>query len=393
MRVVVFTIMYSLITQIVLAQVYSTQDLLRMQFEADESNEAIEFFELEYRTATIDLNRLANSTEYVLPQSIRIDPPNLFHFHHVVTLVGLSGPKENPTISIWLAGNYKYRDATFYFDTNGDRNFNNDGSPIKISKKSIFQLRPDYQRPTISESTKETDKQMTLKRITNGFAIAGSVGIGAGKLEYQYDDLSTGFPVWYEVNYVEKLLTIAISYDTRKLQFGFATTFENDFYYSSHLNVKKGEPFTKVLPDPTQGLPNRTRSVRYDNIVKMTNADTHGTNKILGSVFVAYKIWESKLFDLQPRAAFGSISYLDPQYLRLNSQDNEVYTLKTGIFYEVGVRSEITTGDQSALFLEVVRSANSWKPENFLYDTPHENLTSKSTVLRFKLGYRIALKR
>jgi len=385
------TFLIALVTaQLINAQVPIINDEFRTNLEEAQKQEKIDFFELPYRTTTIDLRGLKDLTDYAIVESVVITPPdNLNDFNDVVVLVGLFGELETPTMIVMLAGNYTSRRVTFFTDQNQDRDFTNDAIPSRVVKGT--------ESIAISLSTQAGEQSLTLQlpaankietkpktRIGDGFSIALSGGVGAGNISYEYDDLVIGFPTSYKVRVVEKMFRTALAYDIKRFQFGVSATFQNFFFYTSKLRIRTGEP-ERVR------IPGFTTVVVIENVDQRINDDSHSPNRVQGAFFAAYKFPFGRVVDIQPIAAFGMTSYLDPEYNYRVNVDGEVYTLKSSPFYEVGVRSEFAIGIEKTLFIEVVRNSSAWEPKNFPADVELENFDSGTVTIKVNFGFRFAI--
>ncbi|MEP5611988.1 MAG: hypothetical protein ABJP45_07045 [Cyclobacteriaceae bacterium] len=371
------------------AQVPVINDEFRTNLEEAQRQEKIDFFELPYRTTTVDLRGLVDLTDYKIDESVVITPPeNLRDFNDVVVLVGLFGEVETPTMIVMLAGNYDSRRVTFFTDQNQDRDFTNDAVPSRVIKGTdssniILYTEAGEQNLTLSLPEATLKKETKLKtRIEEGFSIALTGGVGSGNIRYSYDDLTIGFPTNYKVRVTEKMFRAALAYDVKRFQFGVSTSFQNFFFYTSKLSVKKGERERITTPNGNV--------VVIENVDEHINEDRHGPNKLQFAIFTAYKFYVGKIADIQPIVAFGLTSYLNPEYTHRVNQ-NEVYALGASPFYEVGIRSEFAIGIERSFFIEVVRNSTVWEPENFLPDVERENFDSGILVTKINFGVRFAL--
>ncbi len=377
------------------AQVTMMPDQFRMQLgDGQQTIESVQFYELPYRTNTIDLRGIQPLTDYIIPQSIVITPPNLSSFEEVTVLIGLTGEElENPIVILWLAGDYKKRRITFFIDRDQDRDFTNDRGPIRLvagdeprlitmeingSEESLWITPPE---PQISREKKPKE------RIGSGFNLAFAAGIGTGEMEYSYDDLTIGYPSWYSVPITEKAISATATYTFKRFNFGVNIALQNHFYYTSQLNIKRGEPERRIIFDQF----GRSTAATFDNIEIRQNYDKHSPNRVQYSAMLMYSIPIGKTFSLQPMARFGMTSYLNAEYNASINDDGEVYPLKSTTFYELGIRGEFAVGLQKAVFIELARNSHEWEPEGFLNGTDHENYTSSFVVGKYMVGYRFSL--
>ncbi len=377
----------------VVAQVPILPDQFRVNLSAGQSQQEedpVEFFELEYKYATLDLRGLQELTTHKLPSSLVITPPDLNDFDHVVVLVGVSGEIDDPSIIVWLAANYRTNRITLFVDQDQDRDFNNDRGPMRIrrggepvsillsngGKDQSLQLNP----PPLPV------KPSRQRRIDNGISVGFSAGLGVGGINYQYEDLTYGHPTTYNVSLVEKFAKLVLSYDLRQFQVGTSLAIQNHFFYTSTLKIKKGEPIRTEIPDPF--LPGRTTFVTVENADEKINVDRHSPNRLQVAAYGAYKINVRKSVTLQPMIAAGVTTYFNPEYTRLINESGETYDLKPSLFFEGGLRAEFTIGLYKAFFLEFSHSFEQWEPQDFVAGIPHEGFDSDFGISRFALGYR-----
>lgn len=357
------------------------------------SETPISWFELEYKSPSIDLRGLQELTSYQIPDSVLITPPDISTFLHMVTLVGITGDFKDPTLIVWLAGNYRANRFTLFTDQDQDRDFNNDRKPIRIRRGGeVVHIRIttnqgdqflDLLPPPRNQETRIT------RPIGNGLSLSFSGGLGVGSISYDYQDLSFNQPTKYSVRLVEKGLKVTAAYEWNNIQFGASAAFQNHFFYTSTLEIKKGDPIRLEVPDPN--LPGRTTFITIENVEKLTNKDTHSPNRLQTSLYGSYLFRFGSNFVLQPIVSAGIVTHFDPQYTRIADEEGETYDLKRYSFYEAGIRMEFTTGLSKAMYLEFMYATEQWQPENFLSGIPHESLESGFSVLRFNIGYRFSM--
>ncbi|MEP1093951.1 MAG: hypothetical protein ABJG78_02510 [Cyclobacteriaceae bacterium] len=370
------------------SQIPIVPDQFRVNLEEQEIRKMMKFYQLNFRTPTIDLRPLKPLVDVDIPDSIVVVPPSLSNFDHVVVLIGLVEGDASSMV-VWLAGNYNYRNITFFLDKDQDRDFTNDVDPIKIKAGSAEReviLTQDGVDRKMWLSVPEIEVKRIEKykvRIANRFAIAFNMGVGTGETNYRYDDLTIGHPTNYFVKITEKNLTTSITYDFKNFNLGVTASFQNHFYFTSHLDVKKGEPFFRIIAG--------VRPIYEDNIDHHVNLDLHSNNRIQYSLFGTYKVKVGRAIDVQAFARVGRTSYFIPEYNRLVREEDQTFPLRSSPFYEIGLRSEFTVGISKAFFIEIARNENKWVPEGFLDDTPHENFESESIIVKLNVGYRFAL--
>ena len=210
------------------------------------------------------------------------------------------------------------------------------------------------------------------------------MGVGTGEIDYSYDDLLIGYPTNYFVKITEKNLTASITYDFRHFNVGITGSFQNHYYFTSHFDVTRGEPYFRNV-----GVGNLP--VYEDNIDHHVNLDRHSNNRVQYSLFGTYKLKVGRATDVQAFVRVGKTSYFVPEYNKLTRAEDQTYPLRTSPFYEVGIRTEFTVGIYKACFVEMAWNQQKWEPEGFLQDTLHENFESNAYVLKLNVGYRFAL--
>ncbi len=377
---------FSLILE-VSGQIPIMPEQFRVNLGAKDVQHDMKFYQLKYRTSIIDLRRLKPLVNAELPDSVVIVPPDLSSFDHVVVLVGLSG-SDNSSMIVWLAGNYNYRNITFFLDYDQDRNFVNDREPVKI-KAGADPVEVILTQNNQSKKLLLTVPKIEVKRIekykvriANRFAVGFSMGVGTGETNYRYDDLVIGYPTSYFVKITEKNLTASLSYDIKNFNLGVSASFQNHYYFTSHLDVVKGEPYRRLIDFLT---------IYDDNTDHHVNLDEHSNNRLQLGVFGTLKLKVSRSIDIHTTFHTGLTSYFNPEYNRFVHRENHIYPLRRSPFYEIGVKAEFTTGIAKAWFVEIARNDQKWEPEGFLHDTPHENFESSSVIMKLNVGYRMGL--
>ncbi len=388
-RKLIFIIFFTCLAFEVASQIPIMPEQFRVNLGAKDIHRDMSFYQLQYRTSTVDLRKLKPMVKQEIPDSVVIVPPDLSSFDHVVVLVGLVG-NDASNMVLWLAGNYNYRNITFFLDYDQDRNFVNDEGPVRIKAGADpveVMLAQNNQNRKLLLTVPEVEVRRIEKykvRIANRFAVGLSMGVGTGDINYQYDDLVIGYPTSYFVKITEKNLTATLSYDTRLFNVGVSASFQNHYYFTTHLDVVKGEPFYRRLIDFIW--------LYDDNTDHHVNLDEHSNNRVQLGVFGSLKLKISRAIDIHTTFRTGLTSYFNPTYNRFVHQEDQIYPLRTSPFYEVGVRVEFTTGIERAVFVEFARNEQKWEPEGFLADTPHENFESSSVMAKLNVGYRFTLK-
>lgn len=332
------------------------------------NKENIEFYHLTYRTSTLDLRLLNKYTDYTVPESIVITPPDLSSFDHTVVLVGLYGEKENPNIIIWLGGNYNYKNITFFLDYDQDRDFTNDKPSMKVKEGSEpinVVLKPEYgeQNLWLSVPKVNVTAKKEKRRIYNKFTLGVTAGAGSGELTY-VDSNPTTYHNYY-VNISEKHFGTNVSYYSRYFIVGINASFQNHHFYASY-----------------DLEPHQTAASSIN-----VNRDFHSPNKLQLGLQTAVRIPLSAFIEFQPTFKFGYASYFNPEYKK-NKFSDEAYALSSSKFYELGARVEFTVGIENAFFVEFAKNKQDWAPE-VLSDT--DTFESNMKITKFVVGYNMSL--
>lgn len=335
---------------------------------ASTKEENVDFYHLTYRTPTIDLRLLKRYTKYNVPESIIITPPDLSAFDHTVVLVGLYGDVDNPTIIIWLGGNYNYRNITFFLDVDQDRNFTNDNPPLKVKEGSdpiniVISNELGEQNLWLSVPKVNVVTKKTKRKIYDQLAIGITAGAGSGSLTYDDPNPSTFHN--YHVNISEKHFGLSLSYYSKYFILGLNASYQNHHFYASY-DPEPGEIATTSI-----------------NV----NRDLHSPNKSQLGLLTAIRLPLSSFIEFQPTFKLGMANYFNPEYKK-NKFSDEAFALGTSMFYEFGVRMEFTVGVENAFFVEIAKNYQDWEPEVF---SDSETFESAMKITKFAVGYNIGL--
>jgi len=386
------------------------QILLPIQYEGKAKSKNLQHKESFYIykaavNSVIDLKQFKRyKREFDLPDSVNIILPEMNNAIDTTLLIGFIKEKTTSLghLVLLLANNYKTTEVTFYIDSNLDGNYRNDGKAITILAGTppinIALLPLDEQpfnlslgvpkRLSIEEEREALIKDLTRKdknTITNMLAFELHAGVGSGKLTYQFDDLNSGFPVWYTVSQSEKNIGVALSYDFRLLRVGISATFQHLFQYTSYLNTRFAEQ--EIIVDPTTN-----RSIIRENVQVDRNIDDHARSRVQWSTFITGRIRLRNYLELQPLINVGQVSTFPNEYLADTRINIRAYDLPANPFLELGIRFEGTSGNRKALFFGISRSKLWWKPTNFL-EEGQVNYWSKVINWKIMGGYRFARRR
>lgn len=352
------------------------------------------FYNYPFTGEVIDLKEVQRRNPHLgLPKSIQIILPDLSEIRDTSLLIGVLKNNQGSAyhLVILIAGDYETNEVTFFADTNLDHDYRNDGAPFVLiggaDAKSVF-LHPAGEKALkltlsvpkrlsrIEQKVKElkTDNKKIKTRISNKIAIGLAMGAGIGKLRYNYDNLSLGYPTWYNVRFSEKAIKAMLSYDLPKFRIGIDASFINHYYYTSYLNVRFAEP----------------KGVKT-GVLTERNIDKHVLNRWQIGLTAAYRIRLSRFSELQPIVTYGKNFYFSDVYYSDNRPRKEnAYNLSPNTYFEYGAQIEFTTGYQKVFLFNVVINNLSWKPDDFAAELEIQNLTTKHASWKIMFGYRFA---
>jgi len=293
------------------------------------------------------------------PDFVTISPPDINFYTEKYVLVGLipGVPATEDALVMLLAVNYESERVTFWIDTNNDRDFNigtkvvrlvRGQNPLPIKITSITAHFTD-QELSISLPEKIEKKFNRLKKTTkiiNSLAVDVFAGAGGGNLNYQFDNLTTGFPSWYDVPLAEKGIGAAISYNFKNIRLGLTGTYLNTSAYTSVLKNQFDVPERRT--DPASG-----REFFVDRVEVRRNADQHTNKKIQYAALIGYRIHPSPSTEIQPFVSYGRTAFLPAEYRARRGGEESVYELGPSTFYQAGLRFEFAVGAKRACFLDL----------------------------------------
>ncbi len=376
------------------------QILLPNQYEGKANAKELEYKETfyVYKASVSPVIQLKQFKQYypelALPDTLRIELPDLSHAKDTTLLLGVLQEEVTAPahLVLLLATDYTTNEVTFYVDSNMDGNYNNDEAPILVQAGKTpldINLYPMDEKPlqfslgipkrtSIGEKNQELLKELRRKskmKIRNKLTLGVHAGVGVGRLTYEYDNLDIAYPTWYTVRFTERALGLNLDYEATKFRVGVNATLNNHFYYTSYLNVQFAEP---------RGL--------KTGILTERNIDTHALNRLQVGGSVAYKIPLTAYLEVQPIFSAGQLFYLSDNYFSDNRPNKEIaYALSPDFFYEVGVRIDVTVGQEKALFLDLVNNTLKWRPNNFLEGINFSSLAISHRTWKINLGYKISL--
>ena len=360
-------------------------DDFRVQLDLEESI-AVQFYQMTYSGSRLDLRRI-KALHKDIPAYVDIVPPNNLDFYKDITvLVGVpeKGLVNDNTVVIWLAANFSTNSITLFSDDDQDRNFLNDPglhefqagpSPRKILLKSkpeggrdrVYYLSlPKRKKPSF-------DRNKRQRKIINKLSIGMSLSTGSGGLEYSYENLDTGSPAWYNVDFTERIFRLDLSYNLSFISAGVDFSYQGVNYYASYL--------TELLANPGNG-PDR---------VTTANQDLHGATKTQYGLSVVGRIPISRSTEIQPVVRYGMVSFKNQEYFP-NRYQQESINLPAVAYLETGIRVEFVAGMFSAIYVEATKFSQDWKPEGLLDGINNRDFSSELKSTRFGVGYRKAIR-
>lgn len=360
---------------------------------------SVEFYTYRYTSNKIDLRTFKRIyPQLQAPDFLEIEAPDLSDNEGAMVLLGLldNGKDQVNSIVIWIAANYFSKEVTFFVDQNMDRNYYNDGPAIVLKpgqRKQRIKIVPKADNSSARDLFLQVprdrarllgygDSPSRKRKISNQLAVGIHAGFGSGRLEYDYDNLDTGFPTWYTVNVTEKDFGVNLTYNFPKFLLGINATFQNIFYYTSYLNIRVDNPEFRI--DPFSG-----REILVDNVDIKRNKDIHAKNRIQWGLKAGYRFHVGNM-EIQPIVVGGITTYMPNAYTPDFSFEEEVFSYSSNPFLEGGLRAEFSTGN-GAFFLGVHGNRTWWEPEGYFESLNQENLNIRFMVWKGVLGYRMAI--
>lgn len=360
----------------------------------------VDFYAYRYTSNKIDLRTFKKIyPKLEAPDYIEVEAPDLSTNPGAMVLLGLldGGKDQANSVVIWLAANYFDNEVTFFVDPNMDRNYYNDGSAIvlKPGRKRRITVTPSgsngISRDLFLQVPRNRakllgygDTSARKRKISNEFTIGLNAGFGSGSLQYDYDNLDTGFPTWYTVNVTEKNVGIDLSYSFPKFIFGLTASLQNIYYYTSYLNIRVDHPEYRI--DPNSG-----REILINNVDIKRNKDIHAKNRLQWGLMAAYRLHIGTM-EIQPLLIGGLTTYLPNSYTPDFSFEEQAYSYASNWFMEAGIRAEFATGNGGGFFLGVHANRTWWRPEGYFESLNQENLDIQFLIWKGVLGYRMAIR-
>ena len=362
---------------------------------------SVDFYTYRYTSNNIDLRTFKKiHPQLHVPDFLEIEAPDLSDNEGAMVLLGLldDGKDQLNSIVIWVAANYFSKEVTFFVDQNMDRNYYNDGPAIVLKpgqRKQRIKIIPDGEDALVRELYLQVprdrakllgygDGRSRKRKIANQLAVGIHAGFGSGRLEYEYDNLDTGFPTWYNVNVTEKNVGLNLTYNFPKFLFGINATFQNIFYYTSYLNIRVDNPEFRV--DPFSG-----REILIDNVDIKRNKDIHAKNRLQWGLMLGYRFHIGNM-EIQPVVVGGVTTYMPNTYTPDFSFEENVFGYSSNPFLEGGLRGEFPTGNGGAFFLGVQGNYTWWEPEGYFESLNQENLNIRFVIWKGVLGYRMSIR-
>ena len=361
----------------------------------------VDFYTYRYTSNKIDLRTFKKIYPNLeVPDFLEIEAPDLSENKGSMVLLGLldNGKDQLNSIVVWIAANYFDKEVTFFVDPNMDRNYYNDGPAIVLKpgqRKKRIKVMPNGDETLARELYLQVprdrakllgygDTRSRKRKISHQFAIGIHAGFGSGSLEYDYDNLDTGFPTWYTVNVTEKNVGLNLTYNLPNFTFGLNATFQNIFYYTSYLNIRVDNPEFRIEP-------NSGREILIDNVDIKRNKDIHSKNRIQWGLMAGYR-FHIRNMEIQPLIIGGMTTYMPGTYTPDFSLEEQTFEYGSNPFLVGGLRAEFATGNGGAFFLGVHGNYTWWDPEGYFESLNQKNLNIRFMIWKGVLGYRMAIR-
>lgn len=377
-----------------------------------------------------------------IPEYIEIVPPDITNLENVsfaVAWIGIEGGNEaEGHLLLMIVGKYEGRQLRYFIDRNMDRVLINDGDPVVFSadhssEKVTFQRdnseNPDFEFWLMApedfaefeyQTNKDSDKiphpdevpeTIVVEEPVDSFipltaiqaaenmpdevappavrriGIRFGITFGLNRLLYNYRQLSSGFPVEYEVSNSSKGLFCNVNYRHRGLRVGVIGGLEHALWWSSFKTTRVSDPFE--ICDPVSGS-----CVLVEGVEVERNRDRLPQLRLNIGVNLEY------LFELIPRVRVGPYiapmisSYRPNKYIPDVAFRNVQYKMGPDLSIEGGLRVEIRPTDDQAFMFSACWSEARFRPEGFFEqeeDIRLGGLYTQNRGLRAYLGYSILL--
>ncbi|MEO1516831.1 MAG: hypothetical protein AAFV95_17550 [Bacteroidota bacterium] len=370
--------------------VYVNHNIAQFQ---DSSNLKFHFYRFE--SSTIPLTRFKEEyPNWQGPDSIEVQLPNLEDYRDTMILLALldTASTSEDDLVLWIVTNYFSNQVSFFVDRTMDRNFRNDGPPIVINAGNprtveiIPQGNLNESRDIVLDV--EVRQQLVRKRykqkIQQSLSVSGFIGMSNGGLHYQYIDPNIGYPAWYDVHITGRNFGLNLSYEFNRFRLGVQFTYQDFFYWTSTLNIQRGEPYSIFVPITGE-------TIDYRNIASIVNRDKHSNGRFEWGVHFAWRIYLSRWLELQPTINAGIIDYASGKYIASRSLEGQTFEHQPDPFVEAGVQFEPTIGNRKALFVALMFNKAWWNPEPFFESREHEDLNIRFHTFKVLIGFKVGL--
>ncbi|MFT4566362.1 MAG: hypothetical protein ACI9FN_001317 [Saprospiraceae bacterium] len=363
--------------------------------------EDIVFYSYPYEFSSVDVRDMKKRyPELQIADTIEIIPPEFETFSDVTLLMAIlreSGSESK--LVIWIAGNYERDRVTLYVDETLDRDFTNDGrSRILRAGKNATSIkvypygenkRSRNMNISIPERNNPIDNAVrqlgdfSLLSMTNRFSVGVHAGFGGGKLNYNLDNLDTGFPIWYNVTLSEIQIGMSLNYHIEGLRLGLKGTYQSVKQYTSYYNVRIAEPSYIVNA-------NTGERIYRENVATSNNIDLHSSTRFQLGMLAGLRINIGKYLEVQPTATMGYLFYSSGEYIANKFLEPELnFVHKKDPFVEGGIRFEFITGRFRSFSLGMNYTLVNWRPEGFADSFNGENFDKKYSTIGVSVGYNI----
>lgn len=369
------------------------EDALRGEQEMED----LVFYTYPYLSSSVDVRDIKSKyPQLKIEDYINIVPPNFTNVNTINVLMGVLSPEREPLLLIWLVGDYGRQTVTFFIDETLDRNFTNDRLPVRLlagsdpvpmniypNGKDALPVKIKMAVPTLKLS--RGDKQILFRgrraKMNHNFAVGFHAGVGAGKLEYRFNNFETRFPAWYDVSILEKQLGINIAYYLPKFKINVFTQYQNVNQYTSAYNVRTDEPMVIIE--------NGVR-IKRENVTTINNRDIHSKHRYKVGADLAYRIHAGRFMDIQPTIEAGLMLYGNKEYIADKFQEpDRVFGHASDQFIGASINFEFATGMQKSFNLDINFTKIMWDPDNFFSTFNGDQLEKSYNIWGAHLGYNM----
>lgn len=302
---------------------YVWQDMQKVQLD-----NPLSFIDYPYESPYLDMRDFQMHFPELhgrVPEYVQVVPPpdvNRSELFYSLAYIS-SADGSTGVLVIFFIDRYYSDHPRLWVDANLNRDFTDDAGPIEFKKprqRVDIRLKHDSEKalafyfsiigPELEKSTTDrfakepqlSEPESSIKR-KNAFRIPPwlsfnfDVGYALGRVRYQYQDLTTGYPTTYSVTSNHKGFRAGLGVHLKSFRISATAGFNHFFYWTSYKTVRLGEPFYFCNP----------QCVRFENVEELRNRDIqpkvrwdfgtqlswepHITNEIRLGPFIEPQIW------------------------------------------------------------------------------------------------------